>query len=237
VPCGGQTFTEGSMSPTGQTPDGKKRSVHLSEFVGMWPTPQTADGERGSQTLMRGDGNPTMRGAVLLWATPASGLPNDGEGSETWRARQQILKQKGINGNGAGVPLAIQAQEAAALWATPASRDWRAGDASDATMERNARPLNEQTVHWDGPASPQAPTTETAGAPSSKSTPTSRLQLNERFVELLMGLPRGWTDCEPSATPSSRSRPRPPSASSGGAHSESDCDPAPPSPDGREVGS
>jgi len=31
-------------------------------------------------------------------------------------------------------------------WATPTARDWKSGQASDATHERNARPLNEQTV-------------------------------------------------------------------------------------------
>ena len=34
-PSGGQTFTEGSMSETGKTSTGEKRSVHLSEQVGM----------------------------------------------------------------------------------------------------------------------------------------------------------------------------------------------------------
>lgn len=33
----------------------------------------------------------------------------------------------------------------ATLWATPASRDWKYGEASDETLSRNARPLNGQT--------------------------------------------------------------------------------------------
>lgn len=46
-----------------------------------------------------------------MWATPNATIANDGETPETWRARQQILKAKGYNGNGAGVPLSIQVQE------------------------------------------------------------------------------------------------------------------------------
>jgi hypothetical protein len=138
-------------------------------------------------------------------------------------------------------------------WATPSARDWRSGDASEATLERNARPLNEQATHWptpnavDGhnnarafyanggnptlsglaegkwkPKSPSHPdpATEAGGPATSKFTRTSRLQLNPRFVEALMGLPPGWIDFEGSATPSCRSKPRPPCASSGTAPSE-----------------
>lgn len=36
--------------------------------IGPWPTPQTADGERGSLTMMRG--NPTLKGAATTWAMP-----------------------------------------------------------------------------------------------------------------------------------------------------------------------
>jgi hypothetical protein len=290
VPCGGQTFTEGSMTETGQTPNGKKRSVHLSERVGMWPTPdagafgnqpnanttqwdgrntlisyapywsekqwpspRATDGEKGGPNQAGSKGDLMLPSAAHLWATPNASVANDGEGPETWRARQAVLKEKHMNGNGAGVPFANQAQESAAAWATPSARDWRSGDASDATMERNARPLNEQASHWatprardwhpshkddyegdyrtdlgsearrwDGPASRPDPTTATAGEPSSPSTPTS-LQLNPRFVSVLMGLPPRWTCvCAPesigsgrSAMPSCPSRPKPPSESYG----------------------
>jgi hypothetical protein len=238
----GSSSSRGTESSTwttpraGETSDRASRRGHFSSLsaeVSTWPTPNVPNGGRVNSAADVAARGSTDRGkrqidlgsVVRQWATPSAMVANDGEGPATWRARQQILKEKHINGNGAGVPLAIQAQEKAALWATPrssdgekggphqqfgaggtplpaqavslwatpASRDWRSGDASDATMERNARPLNEQTVHWDGPASRQAPTTETAGGPSSTSTPTSRLQLNERFVELLMGLPCGWT--------------------------------------------
>lgn len=59
-------------------------------------------------------------------------------------------------------------------WATPAARDWRSGKASQATMERNSRPLNEQMETGTGQG----------GA------------LSPAWVETLMGYPPGWTALE-----------------------------------------
>ena len=52
-----------------------------------------------------------------LWATPAACVPNLGEKPDTWLARAAKLKERHGNGNGAGMPLSIQAQMAA--WGTP----------------------------------------------------------------------------------------------------------------------
>jgi hypothetical protein len=56
--------------------------------------------------------------------------------------------------------------------ATPTASPWRSGKASQATMERNSRPLSEQI----------------GGS------------LNPTWVEWLMGWPLGWTDLRPLAT-------------------------------------
>ena len=42
--------------------------------------------------------------------TPAACVANDGERPETWLARRERVKAKGINGNGMGMPLTIAAQ-------------------------------------------------------------------------------------------------------------------------------
>lgn len=62
------------------------------------------------------------------------------------------------------------------LLPTPSARDWRSGLASAETHARNARPLAEVISR------------EVGG------------QLNPEWVEWLMGLPLGWTDCDVSVT-------------------------------------
>ena len=107
------------------------------------------------------------------------------------------------------------------LWATPAARDHKSGQASDETLNKNARPLNEQACLSGLPAPP----TPTDGDTSSQRGPDSRplyqtprvgphgppgqgarhggqpkgKRLNPAFVEWLMGWPLGWATAEPSA--------------------------------------
>lgn len=52
-------------------------------------------------------GGRNLNDEAAQWPTPAAGNPNDGEPFEHWSARAETLKAKGINGNGAGMPLGI----------------------------------------------------------------------------------------------------------------------------------
>ena len=122
VPNGGRK-PKGGMSPTGMTPDGKKRQVGLENAVRMWPTPRSTDGEHGGRVTPR-------------------------------KAR-----------NGGNLIEAVSKAE----WPTPSARDWKSGKASEATMEKNARPLSEMV----------------GGS------------LNPVWVEWLQGVPLGWTDLRP----------------------------------------
>lgn len=129
----------------------------LTPFSGRWPkSGSLLDGavyERPTLArLMAAIGGGVSPGTADRWPTPAAMNPNDGESPATWRARAETLKAKHGNGNGAGVPLAIAAQESVQNWATPAASPWRQGDASDETMARNSRPLNEQASHWQTPS-------------------------------------------------------------------------------------
>lgn len=113
-----------------------------------------------------------------------------------------------------------------ALWATATARDWKSGEHSEATAERNARPLNEQA--WAAcHHGPLAPLMKTAGVESWLSPPGSpRLSLNPAFVAWLMGwhwLLAGLTESscsECSETASSRTRPPKRCVSSGPQFSE-----------------
>jgi hypothetical protein len=88
--------------------------------------------------------------AAAAWPTPDAAVSNDGEEPETFLARQERVKAKGINGNGIGIPLAM----AAKLWPTPEARDHKG--ANQATLQdRGAKgaPLNEVAVLWRTPRS------------------------------------------------------------------------------------
>ena len=59
---------------------------------------------------------------------------------------------------------------------TPTQRDWKSGEASDETLNRNARPLNEVVISQTGSA--------------------GQMRLNPLFVAWMMGYPPGWLDVE-----------------------------------------
>ncbi len=85
-----------------------------------------------------------------VWPTPASGLPNDGEEPETWFARAEVLKAKGANGNGAGIPLAI----AAKAWPTPSATEDRQGfqnRPAGKASEQNQQSLTTIAMLWSTP--------------------------------------------------------------------------------------
>jgi hypothetical protein len=237
---------DSAMSLGGHLSRGGSRSTEpllrgqINEWGRNWPTPQTADGERGSKTLMRGEGNPTMRGAVLNWPTPYgfNGQDKDG-GYGTGGEFEKYVKN----------------------WPTPATRDYRSPNSAESQMRRGRTDETGQQLsnfvahHWQATRAPWEPCpccenflctihemhahdcdcpsieewetdpyfrpdplTATAGAPTSNATPTSRLQLNPRFVEALMGLAPGWTGFEDWATPWCPSRPKRLSGCSGIAH-------------------
>jgi len=138
-------------------PSGKKAHLGLDQAARMWPTPRACSGRRSS------GGNRTE--LVRAWATPKA---CDGVKPSAGKRRNSDLSH--------------QARD----WATPAARDWRSGKASEKSLSRNSRPLNEQAV-----CRPFLPDRETAKA--GIDTSNTDLTLNPLFVEALMGWPIGWT--------------------------------------------
>ncbi len=124
------------MSTTGTNPDGTERTrldqlPRVAQLASGWPTPRAEDSE--STGAHRGSPD-TLTSAVRLagWATPDANAMNLGEGLETWDARQARNKAKHKNGNGAGMPLAIQSQTISGPPSTlsPAGTEKRGGSRS-----------------------------------------------------------------------------------------------------------
>jgi hypothetical protein len=152
------------------------------------------------------------------WPTPTTG---HAESLENWQ-RRKVKEYEKYPGKGMGSgSLAIVAQLAG--WATPASRDWRDGRASQETMDRNSRPLNEQVVMLAGWATPTAHEKVRSElfrvgrelnakealmpGPNSISSPAgtaSRGVLNPAHSRWLQGYPATWDDCAVTETRSSR---------------------------------
>jgi hypothetical protein len=116
------------------------------------PTPGAQDGSGGGAAIANLKGQIHLRDWVKTWPTPTvCGNYNRKGASAT---------------SGDGLATAVLKV------ATPTARDWRSGKASQATHDKNSRPLSEQI----------------GGS------------LNPTWVEWLMGWPLGWTDLKPLGT-------------------------------------
>ena len=136
------------MTTRGNTmADGHYFPHDLSNAVLMtaWPTPQSSDMTGGGQAK-RSDGRANLNDFAMLagWPTPTSeDRKSDGPKST---ARMD-----------AGMPLLsdLRLRNTALLagWGTPVARDWKSGEASQETLGKNARPLNElaKLAGWPTP--------------------------------------------------------------------------------------
>lgn len=235
VPRTSASESSGSGWPTPVAADaGRASSTYargnptLMGVVQQWPTPTTTDSKSSARAGYE-YGNPgtTLTDAMRMWPTPDARVSNDSEDPSTWRARQEELKAKGVNGNGAGVPLAIASKE----WPTPRASDgqkggphardssgsshlssmavWATPTASESANRTRMEPSSVTDgrghgAHLSAQALHSLPdlTIETDGEPTS----SDGRVLNPLFVEALMGFPLGWTDFALLETPSSRRR-------------------------------
>jgi hypothetical protein len=140
-----------------------------------WPPPNSANADRGGFATEEGLRERMESGhqknlqevvGIAGWCTP-----NAMDGGQASRGGNRIGEKL----------LAGQAQTAGL--ATPATRDWKDGRASEKTMERNSRPLNEQIV--------------TGATPGSSAATGPRGVLNPQFPLWLMGYPEAWATCAP----------------------------------------
>jgi hypothetical protein len=111
----------------------KTSDQRLRNQVENWPTPMSWDAEKPSAGKRA---TADLSHVTGLWHTP--NVPNRGPETAESKARRP---------NAGGIDLQTEAE----LWPTASARDWKSGDASDLTMESNARPLNEVATHWPTP--------------------------------------------------------------------------------------
>ena len=111
------------------------RSVTWSGYTGDFSrlteyplcTMSSADWQRWATTLtrhksrLRTSARPIDASGSSCWPTPDAAVMNDGEAPESFERRRAALAAKGINGNGAGTPLAQATKTWSAQWATPTS--------------------------------------------------------------------------------------------------------------------
>lgn len=101
-----------------------------------WPRPTSRSGNAqiAEEPTPGQTGGTTLAGAAERWGRLWAGNFNDSESPESWHARADQMKEKHHNGNGAGIPLAIQAKETTGrLWMRPRAggrHAFRGGDRS-----------------------------------------------------------------------------------------------------------
>jgi hypothetical protein len=157
-----------------------------------FPTPLVGGTGPSTHGQISGQFRREMAKAFAKWPTPTSTLGTNGGKVTPTKAREggtliEALSARSTwptptvcgnyNRKGASPTSGDGLETAVRKCATPTARDWRSGKASQATMDRNSRPLSEQI----------------GGS------------LNPTWVEWLMGWPLGWTDLKPLATDKSHS--------------------------------
>ncbi len=97
-------------------PDAKGRELATVVRDQMLPTPRTCSAMASRLDTagnLEGDRFPNLETVMAreMLPTPSACVANDGERPETWLARREVVKAKGINGNGMGMPLSQRGRD------------------------------------------------------------------------------------------------------------------------------
>lgn len=227
------------ITPAGRSISALRASEPLIEgsvFIG-WPTPTTedhkSDGPKSAARVDSGDWrtcDQRLRNLVLLAGSPTTRATDAEKNIRTAEGAMREMERK-------GGPQDLMQAATLTAWGTPAARDWKSGDASQETLDKNARPLSElaKLAGWATPkvqsgdyqygnadrtliclnlsgqdrltAFGETPIGYLLGPNGWEIVPASG-QLNAAHSRWLMGLPPVWDDCGVTAMASSRKRPK-----------------------------
>jgi hypothetical protein len=167
------------ITPAGRSISALRASEPLTEgsvFIG-WPTPQSSDMTGGGQAK-RAEGRANLNDFAMLAGWPTCTTedhkddgPKSADRLNAGNPLQSDLRLRNI-ANLAGWPTSraedsessgmrhsrgvadtLTAVASLTGWGTPAARDWKSGDASQETLDKNARPLSElaKLAGWGTP--------------------------------------------------------------------------------------
>ena len=197
---------------------GKRGGPGGGEFAKQannWPTPRTTDQQSGRGAIQSGE--TFYRPSTLFDAGEKVGQANLSDVSEMWQtpATDSFRSRGGDRKDEMGLD-----QQARLQWTTPNARDWKSEEGCEGNnYDRSPNPSRQvylsslpapptprdgETCSSDGPGSRRrsasTTSTDSEGSPVSQRDPRLfQKRLNPYFVELLMGLPAGWTSVLPLA--------------------------------------